>query len=130
VIRPLRFASLWIGLGVVFLLVGVVLALLPIALPGPLRLSDKLLHLTAFLACTIWFSGIFVRQAGLRVAFALFLYGLLIEWLQSLTRYRFAETIDVMFNVGGIGAGWLLARVGLGSWCEKLESWLSADRPA
>lgn len=129
-IRPLRFAGLWIGLGAAFLLAGVALALLPINFPGPPLLSDKLLHMAAFLGGTIWFSGIFVRRAGLRVALALFAYGLLIEWLQSLTRYRFAETLDVMFNVAGIGAGWFLARLGLGGWCEKLESWLGANRAA
>ena len=129
-IRPLRFRRFWLGLGAVLLVAGFVVALLPLSFPIPARGGDKLLHLVGFTGLTVWFFGIFRRHASARVAIVLFAYGVLIEVVQSFTASRFAEPLDLMFNVIGIGAGWLVASAGLHGWCETLESWFGADPAA
>jgi VanZ family protein len=130
VIRTLRFWPIWLGVGTGLLLVGLVVAVMPLPLPAGSRYGDKLLHLVVFAVLTVWFFGIFRRTASLWVALALCGYGVLIEVLQSFTDNRFAEPLDLMFNVIGIGAGWLVAAVGLHGWCEAVESRFGADRAA
>jgi VanZ family protein len=130
VIRSLRFWPIWLGLGAGVLLVGLVVAVMPLTLPAGSRYGDKLLHLSVFALLTVWFFGIFRRAASLWVALVLCGYGVLIEVLQSFTDHRFAEPLDLMFNVIGIGAGWLVAAAGLHGWCEALESWFGVDRTA
>ena len=54
-------------------------------------------------------SGIFVLL--LAVLVALLLYGALIEVLQSLTSYRFAEWGDLLADAIGLLPGWATARL-------------------
>lgn len=129
-IRPLRYAWLWLTMGVALLLTGAVLALLPLSVALPPRAGDKVLHLAGFAALTVWFFGVFQPHARPRVAVGLMAYGASIEVLQSFIPHRFAEGLDLIFNVVGIGAGWLMSAAGLHGWCETIESWFGADRAA
>jgi VanZ family protein len=130
VIRPLRFPRVWLGLGGAILLLGLVLSVIPLHVPLPPRAGDKVLHFVGFACLTVWFFGVFRPQANLHVALGLFAYGALIEVLQSFTANRFAEAMDLMFNVIGIATGWLVAWAGLHGWCETFESWFGADPAA
>jgi len=48
------------------------------------------------------------------------------ELLQyALTSDRMADARDMTANTIGVGVGILLAYVGLGSWAQRVESWLS-----
>jgi VanZ family protein len=110
----------------VLLAAGLLLAVAPLADIRVPLMTDKLLHLAGFTGLTVWFFGIFRTDLSVQVALTLFAYGLLIELLQSFTATRFADPRDVMFNVAGIGAGWLLAAAGLRGWCRWVEQWLGA----
>lgn len=119
--QPLRYRGLWLGGGILALLVILGLALVP--LPGPplVHDADKILHVLAFLFLTAWFLGVFVWRRACRVAAALLAYGLLIEVLQATTTFRMADPRDVLSDAIGIVAGWLLAAAGLRHWCRRLE---------
>lgn len=102
----LRFIPLWLWrlAFVLCLLAVLVLALLPD--PDP-RLStgwDKGNHLLAF--ATLAFLGCAALEGGWLVVFiGLIVYGVLIEVLQGLTGYRFAEWADVLADGLGILVG-------------------------
>ncbi len=88
------------------LLAVMLLSLLPVADVG---VNDKLLHLLAYFILAGWFGLLVTGLAGLGWTVAgLFIYGLLIELLQSTTGYRYAEWGDVLANSIGIVIGILL----------------------
>jgi VanZ family protein len=128
-VLPLRYRWFWFGAGVATLALILVLALAPLPTAIPVVEGDKITHFAAFAYLAVWFLGIFQPRLGLAVAVALALYGILIELLQSLTPYRSADVYDVLADVIGIGAGWLLASAGLRRWCGRIEEWLGA-RPS
>jgi VanZ family protein len=128
-VLPLRYKWFWLGAGLVALAVILLLALAPIATPLPAMQGDKILHFLAFTYLAVWFLGVFEPRLSLSVVAALAAYGVLIELLQSFTAYRSADLYDVLSDVAGIGAGWLLATAGLRRWCGRIEALLGASPP-
>lgn len=125
---PLRYRWFWLtgGIGALTVILG--LALAPLDAPVPTG-GDKVAHFLAFAFLTIWFLGIFDLRLAWRIAAALAAYGILIEVLQGLTAYRSADPYDLLSDVVGIGAGWLLANFGLRHWCRRLETLLGVRTP-
>jgi VanZ family protein len=111
------------------LLLIMALAMTPLPGAPPVMGGDKIAHLATFAFLTVWFLGIFEMRAAPRVAAGLIAYGILMELLQSLTPYRYADPYDVLSDAIGIGAGWLLAYAGLHRWCRRVEAWLGAVPP-
>jgi VanZ family protein len=72
---------------------------------------DKAMHILAYICLYLlaWraFPGTSLRW---QIAVGLLLFGGLLEYLQSLTGYRFMEWADLLANLVGIGLGSLLAR--------------------
>lgn len=126
---PLRFARYWLGAGLALLAVIMILALLPLPTLLPITQGDKVLHFLALAFLTVWFLGVFERAMAPRVAGGLVLYGVLMELLQGLTPYRSPDPYDVLSDVIGISAGWLLASAGLRRWCGRVEALLGAGPP-
>ena len=126
---PLRYRWFWLAAGIATLAVILAVALAPLQTALPIEQGDKVAHFFAFAWLAVWFLGIFEPRLSLAVAVALTLYGILIELLQSLTPYRSADVYDVVADVIGIGAGWLLASAGLRRWCGRIEELLGA-RPS
>ena len=119
----LRYRRYWLGFGWAILLIIFYMALRP--LPGAAIVgiwSDKVWHALAFGALMLWFSGVYPpRQFG-RLFLLLLSYGILIEVVQAFTPHRQVELADVLANISGAAAGWLLAIAGLRHWCRWLES--------
>lgn len=121
ILPPLRFPFLWYGLGVTALMLVALASLLP---PPDLMLttSDKFLHWVTYSVLAAGFSLLVrVRHSLLYVASGLILYGMLIEVLQGLTGYRFAEWGDVLANSVGVLCGllvWLSPLPRLLRYCE------------
>jgi VanZ family protein len=87
-----------------------ILSLMPPAPKMPDTGWDKSNHLLAFAALAALGMQAFPgRQRGLLVA--LLAYGGLIEGLQSLTPYRFADWADLLADAVGVLLGWGLASV-------------------
>ncbi len=130
IVLPLRHPSWWLGIGVLMLLTVAALLLLPLRGPdfGP-AYTDKLVHTLVFCVLMTWFSGILKPGYRLAIFASLLLFGTTMEWLQSLVHWRSAEVLDLLFNVIGLLIGWALARAGLASWAQRLESSLFGEHP-
>ena len=70
--------------------------------------SDKTLHLLTYCLLAGWFCLLARNRVALaRSVVALIAYGVLIEWLQGMTGYRYAEWGDVVANASGCLLGTL-----------------------
>jgi len=126
-VLPLRFTLGWQIAGAALLLLSVVVSLLP-EIPfwsdtpdAPFAMSDKVLHILAFLCLAAWFSGQYPRTAYWRLAAGLIAFGGLIEVLQGMTDYRSAEWLDLCADGLGIVLGLTIALLGAGGWSQRLE---------
>ncbi len=71
--------------------------------------SDKIKHFIAFLVLTFLADKSFMEGQYVMVkVLGLFTFGLLIEWAQSFTSYRYTEWYDVVADVVGIGCYWVI----------------------
>jgi VanZ family protein len=126
--RP-HYQRLWLGAGILALALGLLLALLPLGGTVLFSWGDKLLHFLGFAILALWFLGAVEPRHSLVVVAGLAGYGVLIEVLQSLTPYRSADPFDVLSDIAGIFAGWLLASAGLRRWCRRVETLLGVAPP-
>ena len=128
---PLRHARLWRVLSVL-ILVGVLLATLAPAhwffddsddLLSWLPFADKWMHAATFAFLALWFCGLFQKRRYWRIAAALVMFGLFVEFCQLQVSYRSAELNDILANTAGIIAGLAVAVAGLGGWAPRVEDW-------
>ena len=117
--RELMYQPAWYLFGGLMLLVVAILSLMPIDGGG---VNDKVGHLLIYAFLGGWFAAI---ARSLRVLFAslaaLVGYGILIELLQGLTGYRYAEFADVVANTAGCAVGGLTYLTPLNRWLHRLE---------
>ena len=126
---PLRYGYVWLSIGVGLLALVLALALVPTSrISAVLLFSDKTAHLIAFFFLMLWFCGIFRLRLTPWVALGLLCFGLLIEYLQGLLPYRYAEWADAAYDLGGIGLGWVMAAIGLRHWTAFIEAKLFPAR--
>jgi len=101
--RALHLIGLWYLLGAILLLVVAALSLLPVPDVG---VGDKFSHVVTYVFLGGWFG---LLAANWRVlcwsAVGLMAFGILLELLQGMTSYRYAEWGDVLANGGGILIG-------------------------
>ena len=94
----------WVILRGYRLLAVMVASLVP--MPDDVGISDKTGHLIVYLVLSGWFSLLARNRFILGMSLlGLVLYGMLIELLQGLTGYRFAEWGDVVANSLGCALG-------------------------
>ena len=102
----LRLLAVWYQLGGLMLLVVGAASLLPVPDTG---VDDKLSHFLVYFVLAAWFALLADSRIGLLWTGAgLFAYGILIELLQWMTAFRFAEPGDVVANLVGIVPGLLI----------------------
>ena len=102
----LKLAKLWYFLGGLMLLTVGFASLMPVPDVG---VSDKFSHLVTYFLLAGWFSLIAANRVSLGWTVAgLLAYGILLELLQGMTVYRYAEWGDVLANASGTMAGVLL----------------------
>lgn len=113
----LKLRKLWLGCGLILLLIVAVLSLIPV--PQSPEGSDKVAHVVLYAILSGWFSLIVSEQKSLWwVFFGVAGYGALIELLQGQTGYRSLELADAIAN--SIGAA-----IGLGCRFTRLRQVLS-----
>ncbi len=99
-----------------------VLSLLPTRDVPIQGFNDKINHVLGFVAMTLWFCALFERRRWLMVSAAMLALGILIEVTQGLLPTgRTADVLDLVADSAGIGAGVLLARLGLEGWPSWFE---------
>ena len=122
---PLRFPYVWLVGGLLVMALVLALALTPASRLTTISfLSDKAAHFLAFAAMMTWFCGVFRLPMTPWVGIGLLAFGVLIEWLQGMLPYRYADMRDVYADVLGIVAGWTLAIAGLRHWTRWVEALL------
>jgi VanZ family protein len=124
VLPGLRYARLWIALGMVLLLVIAAGCLLPGRdVPEFGILSDKLKHFLAFGLLAFWFGSIVVRADLPWVGVAVVAIGGLIELLQgAMGLGRDAEWLDLVADALGVALGLILVLTPLGRWARWFEA--------
>jgi membrane associated rhomboid family serine protease len=104
--QGLSLIRLWYACGAAMLFAVAFVSLMPAPAIG---VSDKLSHLLTYTLLSGWFCLLARRRTALAGSIVgLIAYGMMIEVLQGLTGYRYAEWGDVIAN----GAGCLLGALG------------------
>lgn len=102
----LKLIRAWYLLGLLMLLIVGALSLMPAPEVG---VNDKLGHVITYFVLGAWFGLLAPNRLVLSwTVVGLLGYGILLELLQGMTSYRFAEWADVVANGGGILMGSLI----------------------
>jgi VanZ family protein len=118
-LSPLKFARLWFALAYALLAIVALASLLPVPDMGT---SDKLLHLLTYTVLSAVFSTLVCRNISLlKVVPGLILFGILLEFLQGLTGYRYLEVNDMLANSVGVFAGLVVRLTPIPLWFRRLE---------
>lgn len=121
--RVLRHPYLWRVLGWLLLIAAAYVSLIPAKELPQIAVSDKIEHTVGYIALTLWFAGIYPRSRYLHIALGMFLFGLIIEYLQGAMHFgRSRDYHDLIANAVGIALGLGAAWLGLGRWAEWFES--------
>jgi glycopeptide antibiotics resistance protein len=122
----LQLPKLWFTLAYSITLVVGVLSLIP----GPdIGGSDKLVHFLTYAILSAGFSLIVEQQRSLwLILFGLIAYGLLLEFLQGLTGYRFEDMADALANSLGVITGLGFYFSPLRDILRRFERWLLSRR--
>ena len=104
--QRLKLAKIWYSLGALLLILVALVSLTPVPDVG---VSDKLSHVITYLVLAGWFGLLAANRAALGwTIVGLIAFGILIEGLQGMTTYRYAEWGDVVANGTGIVTGILV----------------------
>ena len=101
----LKHAKYWKILAGLILVSILVASLIPIKKIEIMEtpLSDKWLHFLTYSVATFYFLSVF--QKWLQWGLILILFGIIIEFLQQLSGYRYLELLDMVANTIGVGIG-------------------------
>jgi VanZ family protein len=124
-LRPRHRPRLWLGLGIVQLLLALVVCLVPLPphLPSPVDHFDKIEHLLGYLGLTAYAVMLFATRRALAfAALGLLLFGAMIELLQGLLPWRSADAADLVANASGVALGLLVALTPLSRFLQRVDS--------
>lgn len=84
--------------------------------------SDKFIHFFTYFILSTGFT-VLVRfnSSLLFVAAGLISYGIVLEYLQGLTGYRFMEGYDMLANSAGVIAGLMVRLTAIPGWFRRIE---------
>ncbi len=114
---------IWLTLGWLWVAAVFYLSLMPHP-PEPVSFSssDKLEHALAYAMLMLWFcQGYVTRKARVGLALALVAMGVVIEFLQQMSGYRFFEYADMLADAAGVLIGWGMANTRMGYVLRMLE---------
>ncbi len=118
----LRLAKFWFLLAYILLLGLGILSLIPAPDIGG---SDKIAHFAAYAVLSAWFSLLVEQRKSLWVVLiGLIGYGLLLEFLQSLTSYRQGDIADAIANSLGVMTGLVFYFSPLRRILRQVDGWL------
>ena len=118
---PLRYPRLWSALGWLLAAGVCVGSLIPgNHLPSP-GIEDKAVHFGSYLLLMVWFAGLYDRRHHVTIAVGLVALGFALDGLQTFVSTRQFDMLDVGANAAGVAAGFVLARLLLAGWCQRVE---------
>lgn len=105
-----RLRHLWLGAGILWVVLVFYLSLRPQPPEMPPQGLDKFEHLLAYGVLMYWFAHLEPGGSGrMRLALGLAGMGIAIECLQGFIGHRHFSVADMVANVAGVLAGWLAA---------------------
>jgi len=118
-LSDLKKTRLWFSIAYAVLAIVGVLSLIP---APDIGVSDKSMHFVTYFALSAGFN-ILVKfdRSLIFVVFGLISYGILLEFLQGMTGYRYMETYDMLANTAGIICGLIVRFSFLPEWFRKIE---------
>ena len=84
--------------------------------------ADKFVHAFCYFILMVWFTGLYAKGEGKKIAFVLVFFGILLEFIQGRLPYRFFDPLDLIANAVGVLFGLFLSAIALGGWCKRVES--------
>lgn len=131
-VRHLKLTRLWlwIGLAMIFTIVALSVSNPPAPVKS-LMVQDKLVHCLAYGVLMGWFAQIFRhRFTRLSLGIAFVLFGISVEYMQSIVPWRSFEVLDMVANTSGVVLAWALSYTWLGRILEWLETRVLYRTPA
>jgi VanZ family protein len=104
-IHRLWWACGWLGVALTL-----VVSLTPPLMKEGIEHGDKIVHLAGYAVLMFWWAQLIVQRRW-RLALAVALFGIGIEWLQGFTPNRQTDALDALANGSGVLLGWLAARL-------------------
>lgn len=124
--RRFGYPRLWLGGWLFGLALLLWFSLTPQPLLLPMAQGDKLEHLLSYALLAGYAGALFAGwRARIGALVALVLLGVLLEWLQGLTGYRFADPWDALANAIGALLGMAVATTALGNVLQWLDARVS-----
>ena len=123
----LKFRFLWLTIGYVLIALVITLSLIsdPVDLGMNFPNQDKVYHAFAYFALMAWFSQIYHgRFQRIKIALALILMGVSLEYIQSFEPARYAEFADMLANTTGVVLGFLVSLTAVKNYLVKIEGML------
>jgi VanZ family protein len=109
-INGLKFFPLWRALGYGLILLVIYLSLTLFPLDIPIENGDKLGHWMAYTTLMVWFAWLYPNlRTRLVYAAGFLVFGIALEFAQSLTDYRTFELADMAADTVGVALGWIAA---------------------
>jgi VanZ family protein len=118
---PLRYPWFWLAVGWVLAAGVSVGSLIPSDMVAGISAFDKLIHAGSYFTLMIWFAGAYEARRHVFIAVVLIAAGTGLDLVQNLTATRTFSMFDVFANSVGVAVGLVLAWLGLGGWCLRLE---------
>jgi VanZ family protein len=118
---PLRYLCFWLAVGYALAAGVSVGSLIPNDMVASISTHDKLFHAASYFVLMIWFAGAYEARHYVLIAIVLIAAGTGLDLLQNLTETRAFSVFDVFANCVGVTVGLVLAWLGLGGWCLRLE---------
>jgi len=118
-LTDLKKPRLWFSIAYVVLALVGVFSLIP---SPDIGVSDKSLHFITYFMLSAGFSTLVrFNRSMMLVVIGLIGYGVLLEFLQGMTEYRFMETYDMLANSAGVLCGLVVRLSFLPEWFRKIE---------
>jgi VanZ family protein len=120
----LQYRGFWLAAGWLFVGMVMFLSLMP-GPPEPLSFphADKLEHGFAYAALALWFCQIYLRRTSrIMVVVALIAIGVIVEFIQGWSGYRYFDIRDMLANSLGVFFGYGLVHTRLGRLFFWIES--------
>lgn len=125
--RPLRLRPVWLSIGWLLVLFVVYMSLAPRIPSADITYFDKIGHFLAYFALMSWFGFVYLRGTHLWIGLSLVVFGIALECVQYWTGYRVFSPFDIVANVLGVTAGWLLAATRFAQLLAAMENLLGVQ---
>ncbi len=118
-LTDLKKPRLWFSIAYVVLALVGVFSLIP---SPDIGVSDKSLHFITYFMLSAGFSTLVrFNRSMILVIVGLIGYGILLEFLQGMTEYRFMESYDMLANSAGVICGLIVRLSFVPEWFRKIE---------